>query len=257
MDEGALPAVPGAMPWAWAATSLGLAGETDRCLELCHRQLAIGDPVHYARANMVWLLAHINKCDEALELGAILVADAESTGSPLAHGLALEAWASAIAPTSAQAALDARAKALEVAQASGNVFLSDIVLRELAILEATDGDPRRALSWFELAIDSFHRAGNTPNVHAAVGALAMLANRYRLEEASAILAAAASTSEGTAALIPSLAGFVADRAASHGDSYDELSRRGEAMDRAELVAFAKGHLHQLEQLLDSGSTETS
>jgi len=154
-------------------------GQPERCVEWCRAQLARGRDTHTAIT--VWLVLALTLAgshDEAMAAATGLIDAAEATHNPAVLSLALYvhhaafSYAAAFRDADPVALLEALRRGLVIAQDSGNRSTESLLAVSLCAREAVYGDPLAALDYITLAIRTYHDAGNTASVRAALSILA-------------------------------------------------------------------------------------
>src|SRR5271166_4392768 len=154
-------------------------GQPERCVEWCRAQLARGRDTHTAIT--VWLVLALTLAgshDEAMAAATGLIDAAEATHNPAVLSLALYvhhaafSYAAAFRDADPVALLEALRRGLVIAQDSGNRSTESLLAVSLCAREAVYGDPLAALAYITLAIRTYHDAGNTASVRAALSILA-------------------------------------------------------------------------------------
>jgi hypothetical protein len=128
---------------------------------------------------------------------------------------------------------------------------------QAASLEALHGDPGQALSLFDAALDSSHRAGNVASVGGALAYLAVCFDRFDQSDVAATLYGA-STNRAVSQYVVELPAVVDHLRAVLGDAaFDQYAATGAAIDLAEAVGYARHHIELARRQAanpDSGST---
>jgi predicted ATPase/class 3 adenylate cyclase len=126
---------------------------------------------------LVWVLAAIGDFDQAIDLADDMLARAEATGVPSQVAYAHSAYGRALARADATRALEHHRTAVRLARESKSRLFEAVFSRDLAGLEATDGDVRTALDSLDHVIDTFHQTGDTANLAATLAYLPLLFDR--------------------------------------------------------------------------------
>ena len=149
-----------------------------------------------------------------------------------------------------------RGLVLVIAQDSGNRGYETHLAATLARLEAEHGDPLAALKYTALAIRNYHDSGNTAQVHPTLAFLAAFLDRLGRYESAAIIAGFA-RGPFTKASIPELSTAITHlRDVLGGETYESLTRKGEAMTTAEVVTYAYDQIDQARAELNTISKQT-
>lgn len=152
-------------------------------------------------------------------------------------------------------ALDALRRGLAIAQESGNraneTYLAMTLAMTMARTEAEPGDPLAALDNITLAIRHYHDAGNTAQIRAALGLLAMFLDRHEYSAAAAIIASFACIAPTAAPMVSEFHTTVAHLREVLGDqTYESLVHKGEAMTMAAVVAYAYDQMDRVRRQLN-------
>lgn len=245
-------------PYGWDTVLLSLvyifAGPFERVVELSAACIErSGDPFVISRSAAVWALAVMRRFDEAIAMAEHAVAAAEDTGIPLSIAYALDCYATAFAERDPMRALMARRRALVIARDSDNRMIEAISARGLASLEAVHGDPRTGLESFDDTIDWFHQSGAAANLVDTFAYLAEFFDRIERPSAAATLYGASGRHALAMALVPRLP-VVADhlRGVLGSAAFDDLARKGAAMDRSQAVAYAHAEIQRAREELGEG-----
>ena len=171
----------------------------------------------------VLVLPVVGRVDEAQALAEEAVTAARAHGNPFWIAGSLAAFGRAFADADPTRALDAMRQALVVTHDHRLVLWEAIVSREAAGLEAVHGDPSQALTLFETAIDSLHRAGDVGNTAFALADLAVLFDRLERPEIAATLTGPSGAPKHTAARYDNLSRIRPGVMAPAAKRFDSLS----------------------------------
>jgi len=127
--------------------------------------------------SVVWMLPMLGDFDEATSLAAEMLQRAKATESPFSISYAHAAYGRAFAKVDPERALEALRTAIQIAHVSRNRMFEAVFKRELAGLEATDGNVQVALDSLDHVIDAFHQLGDTANLAPTLGYLVLLFHR--------------------------------------------------------------------------------
>jgi predicted ATPase/class 3 adenylate cyclase len=229
-------------------------GQPERWVEWCRSQIARGRDTHaITRECLVDALVIAGRGEEAMAAADGLVDAAEITGNPLALSNALISEGLVFRDADPIRALDALRRGLVIAQDSGNRFIESHSANVLSDLETQHGDPLTALDYLALAIRNFHDAGNTAMLRSPLALLAALFDRLGRYESAATIAGFASNPLSGAAF-PETSTAVAHLRDVLGDqSYESLTRKGEAMTTAAMVTYAYDQIDQARTELNAVS----
>ncbi|OBH08121.1 cyclase [Mycobacterium sp. E2699] len=220
-------------------------GQPERLAEWCGAQLARRrDAPVYLRAWLVGALAVAGARGEAMDCADGLIEAAEATGNPHVLAWALTAYGGAFRDADPVAALDALRRGLVIAQDSGNRINASSLVPGLALLEAEHGDTLAALDHLTVAIRNFHDAGDTTTIRVPLAVLAVVFDRLgRYEPAATIAGFALSPLAATG--FPEITTAITHLRDVLGDqTYESLTRKGEAMTVAEMVTYAYDQIDQ-------------
>ena len=104
------------------------------------------------------------------------------------------------------------------------------------------GELEHALALFDTTVDSFHRAGNIPNLAATLAYLAVFFDRYERPEIAATVYGA-STRHGISTMTMDLPRVVNHLCSVLGQSsFDRCVAAGAAMEPADAVAYARDQI---------------
>jgi predicted ATPase len=137
------------------------AGRNDRRLEI-YRSLAAesGPDRAVGLAFLLYVLPEVGQGDEARAIADEALAAARTSGSPITIAYTLHGYGRAFAETEPERGLGAMRLAIAAAQEQGLGFFEALFARDLASVEAAYGDRDEALRLFDIAIETFYRAGN-------------------------------------------------------------------------------------------------
>jgi predicted ATPase len=222
-------------------------GHAERWVEWCRAQLARGLDTHtVTRACLLIGLALTGSSDDAMGAANGLIDAAETTGNPHVLAFALHAYGLAVRGADPVRSLAAGRRGLVIAQDSGNRAALSSLAATLCHCAAEHGDPLAALDYFTVAIGNYHDSGNAFVTRALLGMLAALFDRLGRYEPAATLAGFAVSS----ALAAQRAMAEFGTAITHlhdvlgEETYESLTRQGEAMTIAEMVTYAFDQIDQ-------------
>jgi hypothetical protein len=110
-----------------------------------------------------------------------------------------------------------------------------------------------ALEYFAVAIRNYHDAGNTTNMRASLGGLAICLDRLERSQPAAIIAGFA-FNPLTTRWIPELITAITHLRDVLGEAtYESLARKGEAMTTAAMVTYAYDQIDQARAELNTVS----
>jgi predicted ATPase/class 3 adenylate cyclase len=200
--------------------------------------LTLGWPI-----SLLWLLAAEGRFDEAIEIADDVLRRSEERRNPSQLSFAWDAYGRAHSQTDPVKALDAIRRAVDFARESHSRLYEAVWSRDLAGFEARFGDPVRAAESMGEILDGFHRRGDTGNLAAGLGYVAILLARVEMIHAAAEILGAAIRSPAAVASVPELeAEETRLREALGDDAVDESIEAGRSMSVADAVIAAKRHL---------------
>jgi predicted ATPase/class 3 adenylate cyclase len=235
-------AVPGVSGFVEAIALLQV-GDSDSCLSIL-RELAASQTDASKRAaglcGLLFVLGSLGRADEAA-LIADDAADAarESGWTPMIAASTGYEYGRVIAAIDPPRALAALRSGLDYSRRHRVLYAEIVTSYDLAVVEAEHGDLPRGLDLFDLAIDSFQRAGNRFNLARCLASLAMCFTRLHEQEPAAIIYGASTRLLG-AAPVGGLPQAVERLRANLGaTAFDRCVATGVAMETGDAVAFAR------------------
>ena len=197
----------------------------------------------WLRGNVVRWLAALGRSNEAAAMADSVVAAAEANGNPGGIAQALNAYGDAFAASDPERALAAKRRALAVARSNNIRVWEAMAAQEMGSLEASHGDPLRALSLYDGSIDSQHQSGATLVLATTFASLAEFFDLVHRPTSAAVLYGAAGDVVTASTVVPRLP-VVAERLREvlGAAVFDELAREGAAMDRSQAVAYAHAEI---------------
>ncbi len=239
---------------AWLGLVYLVIGQPERLAELCRAQLARrrDTPVNI-RAWLVAALALAGPGGEAMDSADGLIEAAEATGNPHLLALALSAYGAAFRDADPVGALNTGGRGLVIAQDSGNRTIASVVANVLARLEAEQGDTLAAFDHLTLSIRNFHDSGDTTSIRVPLAVLAALFDRLGRYEPAATIAGFA-LSPLSASGVPEISTAITRLREVLGEAtYESLTRKGETMTTAAMVAYAYDQIEQARTELNAVS----
>jgi predicted ATPase/class 3 adenylate cyclase len=240
--------------YVWVASAYGVAGRFDKMIPMFEREIASsGDGLRTAAIGIGQALFFSGRSEEGMARAVAAVAVAEAGGNPgeIAYALFVYGQAHAtVDPFRAKAAME---RGLAVARAGEVRSWVNRISSALAGLEATIGDPRKALGLFGAAIDGLYDAGNiTTLLGQGLGGLAVALDRLGHHDAAATLI-------GFTGQRPNVRGFaeaeVHLRSVLGDETFERLSREGAALELADAVRYAHEQIRLAREELEG--TESS
>jgi hypothetical protein len=246
---------PGYQPFTngWAtfreAQAHLFAGRVDRYLEICTGLATQTGLAHVIGLfGMATALAVVGRDGEAIAIGDDAMAAARAYGNPFWVAAAYLGSARAYAVTDPQRALDIVREGLVYARQHPMPFLEAAIARNVASLEATQGDLDHALDMFAMSIHSFHQAGSTGYLAGTLARLVVFFDGAGRPEIAATLSGATATKDPVADLVLGFAAAVGHLRETLGaDTFDTCVRAGAAMTIAEAVHYAHHHIDDTRQ----------
>ena len=167
-------------------------GHLDRYVELTGTVAALPGAASQAYGIAAYLdgLQSAGRVDEALDLTDSAVAAARELGNP--YWIAYTLWIVGLAfsKVDAQRALLAWDEGVEFVREHRVKFFEGFIGRDAARLHTSEGEPEAALALFGPAIESFHQAGNVPQLIITLASVPALFERVgRLDAAATLLGA--------------------------------------------------------------------
>ena len=228
-------------------------GKLDR-YEAIVREIAASpdDDLANGPISVVWILAATGDVDQAIELADDMLARAEATGMPSQVAYAHSACGRAFALADTTRALEHHRTAVKAAREGKARLFEAVFSRELAGLEATDGDVRIALHSLDSVIDTFHQTGDTSNLAPTLAYLPVLFDRLDRPVPAATLHGFA-TRHPAAAMIAERAPVTDHLRVTLGvESFDECVAHGATMTTGTAAMYSRREIRAaLDELSDS------
>ena len=181
-------------------------GDLDRYLELTGEVAErYGAERGYGLASYVDGLQSAGRIEEALSLTEPSVAAARELGNPYWIAYALWIAGMAFSRSDSRRALAAWDEGVAFVREHRVHFFEGFLARDAARLHTSDGEPEAALVLFGDAIESFHRAGNIPQLIITLASVPALFERLERFEAAATLLGAMTRHESSFHHVPELA----------------------------------------------------
>jgi hypothetical protein len=182
-----------------------------------------------------------------------IVAKVEAAGLPLAIMMAFLGIGHAFADTDARAAISAFERVTAIARNSTNRMYENVAIPLIAALQARDGDIASALCSFRTMFNAWHGVAEALLVSHGIGGLTVLFERLGRCNAAALLHGMLSRMLPSNPFVEELPATVVRLRQGLGNpAFDDLTRRGAAMDLHEAIEFAQ---EQIEKALgDLGRT---
>ncbi len=232
------------------AFSLLFAGRADRGLEIL---TALAAQTGLARVlglcGLTFMLPTVRRSDEAIAIADDAINAARAHANPYWIAWAYLGCGRAFSETDPTRALDILREGLAYTQEHRFPWYEALIARWSAGLEAVHGDLDQALNLFTASLDSFHQAGNKPQLAGTLVSLAVFFDRIKQPEIAATIYGA--TIEYPYFHTNMIVGFAA--ALDHlshvldAETFDRCVRIGEAMSLTEAVHYAHHHINTTRQ----------
>jgi predicted ATPase/DNA-binding CsgD family transcriptional regulator/tetratricopeptide (TPR) repeat protein len=225
------------------------AGHLDRYVELAAIADGYGGSARaFGRTALVDGLQATGRVDEAIELVDSAVAAAHDVASPFWIAYAL--WVAGLTLTKVDPAraLAAWHEGTAVVDEHGVDFFRGFLARDAARLSTTAGEADVALAQFDVAIESFHRAGNVAQLVITLASVPALFDRLGRPEAALTLHAAMTQLPASLEHVPDLSDVGARVAAQLGPSAPASVLAGRAMDLDAAAAYARSQIGEARQV---------
>ncbi len=226
-----------------AALANVYAGHLDRYVELATIADGFGGAaLAFARPALVDGLQASGRVDEALELVDSSVAAAREVANPF--WLAYALWIAGITLSNVDPprALSAWEEGLAVVREHGVDFFRGFLARDAARLHTTAGEADAALAQFDVAIESFHRAGNVAQLIITLASMPELLARLGEIAAAATLHAAMVKIPASVDHVPGLADLGERLSTQLGRAATAIATTGRAMDLDEAALYARAQI---------------
>jgi tetratricopeptide (TPR) repeat protein len=222
----------------WEANAYRFAGQLDRGVEIAADVANQPGPGRIlGLAGLLNYLPVIGRAEKAMAIAEEAVGAARAYGNPFWIAVALSGYGRAYVEADPARALRALREALLFSQEHRLSLIEGGIARDAAVLEAIHGELEEALSLFDTAIDSLHRAGSVAHLAETLGSLAVFFDRLARPEVAATVYGT-TTHYGTG-FVTSLPSAVARVRTVLGEAaFDECTATGAAMELADAVAYA-------------------
>ena len=223
------------------------AARIEQAIEICFEVADRPGPVDlFCLALLFWLLTAVGRDEEARTLAeetlteeSIAAARHRDANPHFLVGAFAYGYGRGYAQSDPPRALRAFRKALVYCQEHRLIYTEAQIAYSAAGVEASHGDPDRALDLFDLAIDGFHRSGDLGNLFPALGSLAVHFDRVEQPDLAARIYGA-STHSAHIAAVPGLQEMVQHLRTVLGDpAFDQHVADGAAMETGDAVAYAR------------------
>jgi DNA-binding CsgD family transcriptional regulator len=231
-----------------AALANVYAGHLDRYVEFATIADSYGGAaLAFARPALVDGLQASGRVDEALELLDSSVAAARELASPFWLAYALWIAGMTLAKVDPARALAAWDEGLAVVRDDGVDFFRGFLARDAARLHTTAGEADAALEQFDVAIDSFQRAGNVAQLVITLASLPELLDRLGEVTAATTLHAAMAQIPASFDHVPEFANLGERLAMQLGSNATSAIGIGRAMDLDDSALYARAQVEELKQ----------
>jgi hypothetical protein len=150
------------------------AGRNDLRLEIYRSMAAQPGPDQVIGLGaLLYVLPEVGRGDEARAIADEVLAASRRSGHPSWISYALHGYGRAFAETDPDRARSVMRQALAFARDEGLGFFAALFARDLASVEAACGDRDEACRLFDIAIETFYRAGNGGSLALTLGYLTM------------------------------------------------------------------------------------
>jgi hypothetical protein len=183
------------------------------------------------------------------------VAKVEAAGLPVAILTAHLGIGHAFADTDARAAIAAFERVVAIAHDSDNLMFGTVAIPQIAALQARSGDLAGALGSLRAMLNAWHGTAEAMLVSHGIGGLIVLFELLRRREAAALLHGMLNRVFAFNPFVEELPEATARLRQALGDAaFDDLTRRGAAMDLHEAIDYAQ---EQIEQALSELGNATA
>jgi predicted ATPase/class 3 adenylate cyclase/DNA-binding NarL/FixJ family response regulator len=217
-------------------------GHLDRYIELTAAVAALPRVTTQGYGIAAYLdgLQSDGRVEEALELTDSAVAAARELGNPYWISYTLWIVGLALSKVDKKRALLAWDEGSEVVREHRVRFFEGFIGRDAARLHTSEGEPEAALKLFGPAIESFHQAGNVPQLIITLASVPALFERIGRLDAAATLLGALSRESTSLHHVPELVDLGGRLAAQLGEERSkELTSAGAMLDLNDAAAYAR------------------
>jgi predicted ATPase/class 3 adenylate cyclase/DNA-binding NarL/FixJ family response regulator len=216
-------------------------GDLDRYIELTGEVARrYGAERGYGLASYADGLQSAGRVEEALALTEQSVTAARELGNPYWVAYALWIAGMSFSRSESRRALAAWDEGVAFVREHRVQFFEGFLARDAARLHTSEGDPDAALVLFDDAIESFHRAGNVPQLIITLASVPALFERLARFEAAATLLGAMSRHESSFHHVPELGELEPRLAAKlEAERVSELMAEGSALDLDDAAGYAR------------------
>jgi predicted ATPase/class 3 adenylate cyclase len=238
-------------PFVWAYGDLAFIaayqGDVEHALELAQAGAAqdADREDRMCLAHVPYFMAVSGRRQEARAVAGDIVAKVEAAGLPVAILTAYLGMGHAFADTDARAAAAAFERVVAVAQNSGNLMFETVAIPQIAALQARSGNLVDALGSFRTMLNAWHGTAEAMLVSHGIGGLVVLFERLSRREAAALLCGILNRVFPSNPFVEELPSATARLRHKLGEpAFDDLTRRGAAMDLHEAIDYAQEQIEQ-------------
>ncbi|HEX3089452.1 MAG TPA: adenylate/guanylate cyclase domain-containing protein, partial [Ilumatobacteraceae bacterium] len=234
-------------------------GHLDRYIELTGAVAALPKLETRAYAIAAYLdgLQSAGRVDEALELTDSAVAAARELGNPYWISYTLWIVGLALSKVDKKRALLAWDEGSEVVRESRVRFFEGFIGRDAARLHTAEGEADAALKLLGPAIESFHQAGNVPQLIITLASVPALFERVGQLDAAATLLGALSRESSSLHHVPELVELGQRLTAQLGEARsEELTNAGAMLDLNDAAAYAREQIELTRKMLTRQARHT-
>ncbi len=237
---------PFAIEWAAYRQAFAqfYAGRPDQHVKIC---TALATRTGLARVmglcGLAMGLPNVGRSGEATAIAEDALNAARARANPYWIAFAYFAYGFAFSETDPARALDTFRLGLAYTRQHRLPRFEALIARDVAGLEAVDGDLNQALNLFTASLDSFHQAGDTTDLAVTFAYLAVFYDRINQPEIAATLYGTTATHHPVVlrfGAVVAAVNHVRDNLGT--DSFDRCVATGAAMDTAEAVRYARTHI---------------
>jgi predicted ATPase/class 3 adenylate cyclase/DNA-binding NarL/FixJ family response regulator len=233
-------------------------GHLDRYVELTGTVAALpGASQAYGIAAYVDGLQSAGRVEDALELTDSAVAAARELGNPYWISYTLWIVGLAISKVNAKRALLAWDEGVEFVREHRVKFFEGFIGRDAARLHTSEGEPEAALALFSPAIESFHQAGNVPQLIITLASVPALFERVGRLDAAATLLGAISRESASFHHVPELVDLGDRLTAQLGEERSgQLTSAGATLDLNDAAVYAREQIELARRALTRQARHT-
>jgi hypothetical protein len=229
---------------------LSAIGEFDRWVQWCRIVMARHAHPHiHTRGIFTMALTMSGAEDEAVAVAEPLPAMSEATDNPTFAAWALFAYGTANRLRHPRDAYDALRRGIRIAEECGSINTQSTIATMLAALASAHGEPADALEYSATAVRLYFDSGDFFLVKNALAALTALLDRLEHHDAAATIAGFTDTAFNRSAYSELTVATAHLREILGDERYESLTRTGEQMTTAEVVAFAFDQIDRLREQL--------